>query len=342
MNLRIFLFLCIVWLVVIAAGCSRRVVDSEQVSREEKIVIKFSHVVAENTPKGLAAQRFANLVKERTGGRVEVQVFPNSVLYKDGEEIQALQAGAVQMIAPATSKLSLLYPQWQVFDLPYAFADEEAVHRAMESYLGKKLYDGLKANNLVPLSFWGSGFKQMTNSVRPLIKPEDFQGLTFRVMINSQVLKRQFEKLGAHPVEGTFDNLYRVLESRAVDGEENTLSNIFSKNFYKVQPYLTISNHGYMGYVVMTNSEFWSSLPEDVRNILESTLQEVTEWEHEQALQINRDCLKQIISSGMVQVHYQTEDEKREWVRALRPLYEEFREIIGEDLIDYLEESRQE
>ncbi|HPZ42386.1 MAG TPA: TRAP transporter substrate-binding protein [Bacillota bacterium] len=337
-SIRVCLLLHVIILLIIFAGCSKRVEDSEQVSPEEKIVIKFSHVVAENTPKGLAAQRFAALVKERTNGKVEVQVFPNSTLYKDGEEIQALQSGAVQMIAPTTSKLSGLFPQWQIFDLPYAFPDEDTVHRAMDGYIGTQLYQGLSLQKMKALAFWDNGFKQMTNSQRPLIHPSDFQGLTFRVMINSNVLKRQFEKLNAQPVEVSFDDLYRALESGEVDGGENTMSNICSKNLYKVQPYLTISNHGYMGYVVITNSDFWSSLPEDIRSLLEETLLEVTHWEREQASLMNQRDLEHIISSGYVQVHYQSEAEKKEWEQALKPLYDEFKYVIGEDLLRSIED----
>jgi C4-dicarboxylate-binding protein DctP len=338
MIIRIARFLCLVLFIGLAAGCSKRVADLEQVSPEEKIVIKFSHVVAENTPKGLAAQRFATLVKERTKGRVEVQVFSNSTLYKDGEELQALQSGAVQIIAPSTSKISDIYPQWQVLDLPYAFPDEDTVHQAMNGYIGNKLYDELRQNNLLGLAFWDSGFKQMTNSVRPLRYPADFAGLTFRVMIKSQVLKRQFDLLGAHSAEGNFNDLYQTLVNHVVDGEENTISNICSKDLYNVQPYITISNHGYMGYVVLTNAGFWAGLPPDIRDILERTMSEVTDWERQQALIMNKEGLEQIASSGNVQLHYQTEAEKKEWQSRLQPIYEEFAGVIGEDLLNYVVE----
>jgi C4-dicarboxylate-binding protein DctP len=338
MKIRIALILCISLLLNAFTGCGERVVDNEQVSPDEKIVIKFSHVVAENTPKGLAAERYAELVKERTRGRVEVQVFPNSTLYKDGEEIEALQSGAVQMIAPATSKLSGVFPQWQIFDLPYAFTDESKVHEAMNGYIGSKLYERLRLNNIHALAFWDSGFKVMTNNQKPVIHPDDFDNLSFRVMINSQVLKKQFEKLGAIPVEGTFDDLYRALESHIFDGEENTISNICSKKLFKLQPYITVSNHGYMGYVVLTNEKYWNSLPEDIRYVLESTLSEVTDWERQQALKMNRDGMETITSSGAVQLHYLTEDEKNEWIQVLRPIYQEFDNIIGKDLIESVEE----
>lgn len=322
---------------LLIAGCGKRVVDLEQVSPEEKIVIKFSHVVAENTPKGLAAERFADLVKERTNGRVEVQVFANSTLYKDGEELQALQNGLVQMIAPATSKLSGLYPQWQVLDIPYAFEDVNAVHAAMSGYIGSQLCEGLKQSNIQALAFWDNGFKQMTNSRRPLIDTDDFKGLSFRVMMNSQVLKKEFEILNAFAVEGPFNELYRVLDSHEVDGQENTMSNIYSKNLYKVQPYLTLSNHGYMGYVVLTNQKFWESLPPDVRSILEGTMLEVTEWERAQAYIMDKQSLEYVVDSGLVEVHQQTELEKKQWSIMLNNIYSESKILIGKDMIDYLE-----
>ena len=160
-------------------------------------------------------------------------------------------------------------------------------------------------------------------------------------MINSNVLKKQFEKLNAYPVEVSFDDLYRALEFQAVDGEENTMSNICSKNLFKVQPYLTISNHGYMGYVIITNADFWSDLPEDVRSLLEETLCEVTDWEREQASKINQEDLQRIVSSGKVQVHHQSEAEKEEWVRVLIPIYDEFRDVIGQDLLRCVEDLNQ-
>jgi len=321
-------------MVLIVTGCDRRGPDGEQVDPREKIVIKFSHVVAEDTPKGQAALRFARLVEERTGGRVEVQVFPNSVLYKDGEELDALQKGAVQIIAPTTSKLSSLAPQWQLLDLPYLFENEEQVHRALDGEIGKKLFATLESHNIHPLAFWDNGFKQMTNSRRPLVYPGDFTGLTFRVMINSQVLEEQFRELGADATQMPFSDVYDALSRNQVDGQENTMSNIYSQRFYQVQPYLTVSNHGYMGYVVLMNATFWRSLPPDIREIIEETMAEVTRWEREQAARLNDKNFEQIKESGKVQVHILTAEEKAKWQAVLEPLYEEFRSVIGAELLD--------
>ncbi|WP_242656208.1 TRAP transporter substrate-binding protein [Desulfofundulus thermosubterraneus] len=320
--------------VLITTGCDRRGPDGEQVDPREKIVIKFSHVVAEDTPKGQAARRFARLVQERTGGRVEVQVFPNSVLYKDGEELDALQKGAVQIIAPTTSKLSSLAPQWQLLDLPYLFENEEQVHKALDGEIGKKLFATLEPHNIHPLAFWDNGFKQMTNSKRPLVHPRDFAGLTFRVMINSRVLEEQFRSLGANATQMPFSDVYGALSGNQVDGQENTMSNIYSQRFYQLQPYMTVSNHGYIGYVVLTNAAFWRSLPPDIREIIEETMAEVTRWERDQAAHINDKNFKQIKESGKVQVHILTAEEREKWQAALEPLYEQFRPVIGAELLE--------
>ncbi|MCL6558961.1 MAG: TRAP transporter substrate-binding protein DctP [Firmicutes bacterium] len=179
---------------------------------------------------------------------------------------------------------------------------------------------------------------KMTCSEKPLKHPGDFQGLTFRVMMNSQLLKRQFERFGARPEEIPFSDLYRILETRAVHGQENTISNICSKNLHKVQTHLTISNHGYLGYMVLTNASFWAGLPEDIRVVLEEIMAEVTAYERELAAQMNREGLEQITASGTVEIHWLTSEEKMEWVSAWKPLYGEFRNIIGEDILNALEE----
>lgn len=334
MTGRVRWILILAVLFLLTTGCDRRGPDGEQVDPREKIVIKFSHVVAEDTPKGQAARRFARLVQERTGGRVEVQVFPNSTLYKDGEEMDALQQGAVQIIAPTTSKLGSLAPQWQLLDLPYLFQNEDEVHRALDGEVGQKLFAALEAHNVHPLAFWDNGFKQMTGSKGPLVHPRDFAGQTFRVMINSRVLEEQFRCLGARATGLPFSDVYGALASGQVDGQENTMSNIYSQRFYEYQPYLTVSNHGYIGYVVLTSATFWRSLPPDIRRIIEETMAEVTLWEREQASRLNDENFRQIKESGKVQVHMQTAEERREWQEALEPLYRNFRPVIGADLLD--------
>jgi C4-dicarboxylate-binding protein DctP len=337
MTSRLASAMVIFLLAFLAVGCAQRVVDKEQYSQEEKIVIRFSHVVPQNTPKGLAALRFAQLVEERTGGRVEVQVFPNSTLYKDGEELEALQSGSVQLIAPTTSKLGKMFPRWQLFDLPYAFQTRHEVHRAVDGKIWDELSKDFKGTNLKALTFWDNGFKQITNNHHKIVYPEDCSGLSFRVMINSRVLEEQFRALGAFPDPFIFSELYRVLQTHRVDGQENTISNIYAKKFHEVQSHLTVSNHGYLGYVVLTNANFWESLPPDIRVILEETMAEVTLWERFKAEELNNEDFKHLVDSGELEIHVQTAQEKEIWAERFDPVYRHYKSYVGEILLKELE-----
>lgn len=334
------LHLALLWLslgLLGLAGCSpERAIDNEQWGSEEKIVIKFSHVVAENTPKGLAARRFADLVRVKSRERIQVEVFPNGQLVGDEGEIQALLDGRVQLIAPSTGKLAELFPPWQLFDLPYAFPDQQAVVEAMEGPIGQRLFQTLGRRGLRGLVMWDNGWKQMTSSVRPLLTPADFAGQRFRVQ-PSQVLVEQFKALGATGVRIPFDQTYRALETGEVNGQENTPSNIYQKKFHEVQQYLTISNHGYLGYAVMTDQLFWESLPQEARLILMEALTETTAWVRENAARLNQQDLDRIKMSR-IEIHQQTEAERQAWKEALAPVYDYFAREIDAELIFALRE----
>ena len=329
---RILRFLCVLAIFFVMSGCSKKVEDKEQVHPGEKIVLKFSHVVAEYTPKGLAARKFAALVEKRTQGRVEIQVFPNSTLYADGEETQALRSGAVHFIAPSTSKLSDLYPRWQIFDMPYLFKDTNDIHSAMKGSIGQTLFGDLEKGGIYPLAFWDNDFKQITNRLRPLKNPGDLNGLKFRTMIYSTILEEQFRLLGAIPVQLKFNEVYSALSSQKIDGQENTMSNILTQRFHEVQPYLTVSNHGFLGYVVMTDKSLWMKLPPDIRAIIEESMNEVTEWEREQARIINESDMATIKASGKVTIHIQSPEEKAEWEKVLYGLEKKLNDIVGPQL----------
>lgn len=320
------------------AGCGpQRATDNEQWGAEEKTVIRFSHVVAENTPKGLAARRFADLVRKKSMGRIQVEVFPNGQLVGDEAEVRALLDGDVQMIAPSTGKLAELFPPWQIFDLPYAFPDQDAVVAAMEGPIGQKLFRTLQARGLRGLAMWDNGWKQMTSSHGPLVLPADFAGQRFRIQ-PTPVLMEQFKALGATGVPVAFDQTFRSLETGQVDGQENTPSNIYQKKFHEVQRYLTISNHGYLGYTVMTNDLFWETLPADVRAILSEALIETTAWVRENAGRLNQQDLDRI-KMGRIEVHVQTEAERTAWKAAFRPVYDYYSREVDSELIGAIRES---
>jgi C4-dicarboxylate-binding protein DctP len=237
--------------------------------------LKFSHVVSPNTPKGKAADFFEKRLEELSGGKIDVQVYPSSQLYKDNAVLKALTLNSVQMAAPSFSKFGKIVPQLALFDLPFLFNDIDHLHRVQDSSVGKKLKGMVTAKGYVALSFWDNGFKQLSSSQKPLIKPSDAQGQKFRIM-SSKVLEAQFKAVDANPQMMPFSEVYSGLQQGVIDGQENTISNIYTKKFHEVQKYLTISNHGYLGYLIVVSKKFWNSLPSDLRKDVAQAMIEAT------------------------------------------------------------------
>ena len=299
---------------------------------EQAIIIKFSHVVAEDTPKGRAAAYFAKLVEQRTKGRVKVQVYPNSQLYKDSDEIAALQKGSVQMLAPSLAKFGQLgLPQFEVFNLPHIFDDYADAHRVTFGPIGKELLNKLQSKGIVGLAYWDNGFKQMSAN-KPLRKPEDMKGLKMRVQ-PSAVLQAQMRTLGAIPEVMDFSAAYQALKSGAVDGTENPASNFFTQQMQDVQKHLSVTHHGYVGYAVIVNKKFWDRLPADVRVTLTAALREATIFANDIALGANIDALEAIERTGKTQVLRLTAQERTEWKKALLPVHREMESRVGRSLI---------
>lgn len=298
----------------------------------EPIVIKFSHVVAPNTPKGKAAERFKQLAEERTRGQVRVEVYPNSQLYKDREEMEALQLGAVQMLAPSLSKFGPLgVREFEVFDLPYIFPNKETLYRVMDGEIGKKLFAKLESKGILGLAYWDNGFKQMSAN-RPLRTVEDFKGLKMRIQ-SSKVLEAQMRALGANPQVMAFSEVYTALQQGVVDGTENPVSNFYTQKMHEVQKHLTISDHGYLGYAVIVNKRFWEGLPKDIRATLEQVMKEVTEYEREIAQKENDEALARVKAAGTTEVYVLPLEARRAWHKVLLPVHEQFMEVIGRDTI---------
>ncbi len=295
-------------------------------------VIKFPHVTAPATPKGQMAERFKQLAEERFPGRVRVEVYPSAQLMEDTDAIEALAFGQVQMIATSLSLYDRLTPKFQVFDLPFLFPNLAAVERFQKSAAGQELLDALNEHGILGLQFWHNGMKQLSGP-RPLIAPSDAKGLKFRVM-ESDILQAEIEALGGSPQKMAFGEVYQALQTGTVDAQENTWSNIYSSKFYEVQPYITESNHGYIGYFVGVNAKFWRSLPEDLRKGLEATLAEVTEWGNARAQAINLEDRQHIIDSGRSQVITLTPEQLGAWQAVMHPVWDEFRDKIGAPLID--------
>ena len=297
-----------------------------------ELVIKFSHVTnADKHPKGIAASLLENRVNEEMNGKACMQVFPNSTLYDDDKVLEALLNGDVQMAAPSLSKFEKITKKYRIFDLPFLFEDVEAVDRFQNSESGEKLKNAMKRRGLKGLAFWHNGMKQMSAN-KPLLNPEDASGLKFRVQA-SDVLVAQFEQLGANPQKMSFREVYGGLQTKVIDGQENTWSNIYGKKFFEVQDGVTETNHGILDYLVVTSNGFWDGLPNDVRDQLATIVKEVTNTRNSESSKVNNNNKQNIIDAGGI-VRTLTPEQRQDWVTALKPVWKKFEKDIGSELIE--------
>ena len=298
----------------------------------EPIVIKFSHVVAVDTPKGQAAEYFKKLAEERTKGAVKVEIYPNSQLYKDKEEMEALQLGAVQMLAPSLAKFAPLgVKEFELFDLPFIFDGYADLHKITQGPVGKKLLNKLEPKGILGLAYWDNGFKVMSAN-KPLRMPDDFKGLKMRIQ-SSKILDAQMRALGALPQVMAFSEVYQALQTGVVDGTENPPSNLYTQKMYEVQKYVTDSDHGYLGYAVIVNKKFWDGLPADIRTTLEGAMAEATQYANDIAKKKNEEDLAAVKASGKSEIITLTPAEKAEWKKTLVKVHDEQSGRIGADLI---------
>ena len=304
----------------------------------DPIVIKFSHVVAQDTPKGKAAEKFKALAEEKTKGAVKIEIYPNSQLYKDKEEMEALQMGAVQMLAPSLAKFGPLgVKEFEVFDLPYIFDGYDALHKVTQGEIGASLLAKLEPKGVKGLAFWDNGFKIMSAN-KPLKTPDDYKGLKMRIQ-SSKVLEAEMRALGANPQVMPFSETYQALQTGVVDGTENPPSNLYTQKMHEVQKNATVTNHGYLGYAVIANKGFWDKLPEDVRKGLDEALKESTDYANQIAKEENDKALEAVKTSGKTEVYVPTEDEVKALKAALAPVHDEMAERIGKDLIDSIKKA---
>nr|WP_277905330.1 TRAP transporter substrate-binding protein [Pararhodospirillum photometricum] len=298
----------------------------------EPIVIKFSHVVAPNTPKGKGAEKFKELAESYTAGAVKVEIYPNSQLYKDKEEMEALQLGAVQMLAPSLAKFGPLgVQQFELFDLPYLMKDYDDLRKITDGEVGKGLLARLEPKGIKGLAYWDNGFKVMSAN-SPLHTPDDFLGLKMRIQ-SSKILEAQMQALGAVPQVMAFSEVYQALQTGVVDGTENPPSNMFTQKMHEVQKHATVSNHGYLGYAVIVNKAFWDGLDPAIRGKLEQAMTEATVYANSIAKEENESSLAAMKAAGKTEFYELNADERAQWVKALRPVHDQMAGRIGADLI---------
>ncbi|MDO9299062.1 TRAP transporter substrate-binding protein [Bradyrhizobium sp.] len=309
-------------------------------SAQAPIVIKFSHVVAPNTPKGLASEKFKELAEKYTGGKVKVEVYPNSQLYKDKEELEALQLGAVQMLAPSNAKFGPIgVKEFEVFDLPYILPDIKTLRKVTDGPLGTKLLKLLDAKGMTGLAYWDNGFKMMSAN-KKLLTPADYKGLKFRIQ-SSKVLEAQFRTLGAIPQVMAFSEVYQALQTGVVDGQENTWSNIYTQKMHEVQKHITVTNHGYIGYIVVVNKKFWDGIPADIKPQLDKAMKEATAYGNGQSQKENDDALAEIKKTGKSEIITLTPEQDAAMRKALEPVYQDVAKRVGQTVIDeFLKETR--
>jgi C4-dicarboxylate-binding protein DctP len=299
------------------------------------ILIKFSHVVSPDTPKGKGAQKFKELAEAALPGKVKIEVYPNSQLYKDKEELEALQLGSVQMLAPSLSKFGPLgAKEFEVFDFPYIFADKAALRKVTDGSIGKDMLKRLDSKGIVGLAFWDNGFKVFSAN-KALKSPDDLLGLKMRIQ-SSKVSEAQMKALGASPQVMAFSEVYQALQTGVVDGTENPPSNMFTQKMHEVQKFATITNHAYLGYAVIVNKPFWEGLPTDVRTALEKAMAEATLFANDISQKENDEALVAMKAAGKTEFTTPTPEQNKAWMAAMQPVYKEMASRVGQDLIDQI------
>lgn len=322
-----------------AVALSMSIFSTETIASQKQYVMRFAHVVRPTTAKGMGAEKFAQLLEERTNGRIKVEVYPDSQLGTDQEITEQMQMGTVQMNAPFTGVLPSFVPQFQVFDLPFLFDDEEMVQRAVTGEFGKKMDSYLSRAGLKSLGFWDGGFKHLTNSVKPINAPEDMKGLKIRAS-QSPLLILQFRTLEAGGISIPFAELYTALQNKTVDGQENPLSNIVSRKFYEVQNHMTLSGHGYLGYPLLISEDFYNKLPKDLQAIVDEVAKEVTEWQWKESLATESKYLEELRNTKM-EITELTPENKEKFRVATANVYKEFEKISGgKELLELVEKAR--
>ena len=311
-----------------AVGIAFAITSGAAFAQQPPIIIKFSHVVAADTNKGKSAEYFKKLVEERTKGAVKIEVYANSVLYKDKEEMEALQLGAVQMLAPTPGKFGPLgVKEFEALDLPYLFDSLDDEIRVTNGPIGQGLLAKLESKGIHGLAFWNNGFKEMTSN-KPLRTPADFKGQKLRIQ-SSKVIEAQMRAVDAIPQVMAFAELYQAMQTGVVDGQENPTNVIYPSKLYEVQKYLTLSDHGYHGYAVIVNAKFWAGLPPDIRTTLEGAMKDTANYFNQSARKENDDGLAAIKASGKTEIIVLTADEKRAWKKAFLKVHDEMAERVG-------------
>lgn len=330
-SMKAFALLLLTIAMLVAAGCGK---GDSKYSKENPLIIKFAHVTTADSPKGKAADRFKELMEKYSDGKAKVEVYPSSQLYGDKDEMEALQLGNVQIIAPSVTKLVGLNPQFQIVDMPFLFKDRDAFLKFWDGEDGKNLMKSLEDKNITGVAMWENGFKHFTSN-KPLVKPEDFKGQLFRTQ-SGKVLDAQFKALGAGNQVIPFGETYTALQQGTIDGQENTYNNMDTQKYVEVQKYLLISEHGRLDYAVIVNSNWYKGLDKEMKEAFDKAMKEATEYERQLAVELDEQSKQNLINSGKLIVNTVSAEDRVKFQEMMQPVYDEFADVIGKDLIEKL------
>ncbi|WDL69661.1 DctP family TRAP transporter solute-binding subunit [Helicobacter winghamensis] len=317
-------------------GCGEQKETTAGAAGDKKVYeVKFAHVVSENTPKGKAANFFAKRVEELTDGQIKVHVFPSAQLVDDDKVFQELKRNNVQLAAPSFSKFTPFAKEFNLWDVPFLFRDNEHLHNVMDGEVGKILRDVISSKGYIALDYWDAGFKQFSTNKKPIILPSDAERQKMRIM-SSKVLEEQTKAIKAIPQVLPFGEVYSALQTGVVDAAENPLSNLYNSKFYEVQSSITISNHGYLGYLVVASEKFWNSLPQDLQEKFTTAMREATIYEREESAKEEKvllDRLKADDKTG-TKVYELDAAQKQQWQDVMIAIYPKFYDLVGKELIE--------
>ncbi|MDB5841306.1 MAG: transporter substrate-binding protein [Herminiimonas sp.] len=260
--------------------------------------IRTGHLLNKDHPVSKGTQKFAEIVAAKTGGKIKVKEFPSSQLGSEIQQQSALQGGTQEMITMATSTLAGIVKEFGLLDFPFIVSNEKEADMLLDGPVGRKLFDKLPAHGLVGLAYWENGFRNVTNSKRPITRPEDLDGLKIRVMPNPVYLEA-FKAVKANPVPLAFGELFTALETKAVDAQENPYAIIVSNKFNEVQKYLSITNHTYNAFAVVLSKKFWDKLSPTEQKILQEAAIEARDYERQISRAASAKALGELKTGGM-------------------------------------------
>lgn len=296
----------------------------------DPILIRFSHVTSEKSPKGQGALMFKRLAEERLPGKVKVEVYARSQKFDDNQAPLALLFGDIEMAAPSLSKFRTFSKKMQVFDLPFLFSNTDALHHFQQSSMGKELLNSMTAQGIQGLAYWDNGAR-VISAKRAIVQPADAKRLVLRIEPSS-VFQEQYARVGAVGIEMPFSRLPDAMKEGLISAQENAWSNIRSMKVHRFHNHFTELEHSYLGYMVITSSTFWDGLPAEIRTSLENILKEVTAKVNAMAAEQARSARQEVLQSGANLVEL-SEADRQAWQDALKPVWKLFEEEIGADVI---------